>query len=78
MTVPNDEQPIPRHHLDRKSVWNDKLGRTLVVFDILENGTEYKIEFLLINGKKPLQFVTVPWMDVYQSISKKIMQRAFI
>lgn len=72
------KQPSPRHYIDKKTVWNDKNGATWICLEIWESGSGYEIEFLVLNGPKPIQFVNIPWMDVYRSIRSKGMQRANI
>lgn len=75
---PSNKAPIPQHYIDRKSVWNDAKGRTLVCLEIWNKGDGYEIEFLMLNGQTPLSFITVDWAVVYKSIVSKGMQRAFI
>jgi hypothetical protein len=68
---------LPRHHIQRKSVWNDSKGRTLVCIDIWDTPDgKYEIELLVLGGKKPLEFVKRPWPEIFQLIQDGNMQRA--
>jgi hypothetical protein len=67
---------LPRHYIQPKTVWNDMKGRTLVCWAIWDVNNDYSIEFLVLGGSKPLEFVQRPWKEIFTLIQDGKLQRA--
>lgn len=76
-----ETKPAPPQHLaPRKSVWNDRKGRTWVIWDIWQSGRGYEIEMMELNAKGPkvVSFTTQPWVTVRDMITSGAMARAWV